>query len=189
MIISFIFHFTIDLFLCRSEARALLRSRGKLKIKDMKVIQYVILHDCRFLCPKKHKKKRVQKIKINATHYNSVPLESGKQRWRTGHWRKKKDWLDRPAKFQPKFGHFQDHGGWVHAKESTTGVLLAFFSSAPGWWRILKLASTKPPWPRSSCKQKGWMTSPSKTALLPPSWWPKPNQNTTLWVCQASVCW
>ena len=37
-------------------ARALLRSRGELKIKDMKVIQYVILHDCRFLCPKKPKK-------------------------------------------------------------------------------------------------------------------------------------
>ena len=53
-----------------------------------------------------------------------------------------------------------------HAKESTTGDLLAFFSSAPGWWGILKLASTKPPWPRSSCKQKGWMTSPSKTALF-----------------------
>ena len=55
----------------------------------------------------------------------------------------------------------------MEAKESTTGVLLAFFSSVPGWWRILKLASTKPPLPRSSCKQKGWMTSPSNTALFP----------------------
>ena len=45
----------------------------------MKVIEYVILHDCRFLCPKNHKKKRVQKININATQNNSVPLELGKQ--------------------------------------------------------------------------------------------------------------
>ena len=98
-IISFIFHFTRDLVLCLSEARAVLRSRGKLKRKDMKVIQYVILHDCRFLCPKKHKKKREQKIKINATQNNYVPVELGKQH----HTGEKKDWLDRPAKFQPKF--------------------------------------------------------------------------------------
>ena len=67
--------------------------------------------------------------------------------------------------------------------------LLDFFSSAPGWWRILKLASTEPPWPRSSCNQKGWMASPSKTALFHPSWWSNRNQNTTLWVCQAPVYW
>ena len=48
--------------------------------------------------------KRVQKIKINATQNNSVPLELGKQH-QTG---EKKEWLDRPAKFQPKFGHFQE---------------------------------------------------------------------------------
>ena len=80
MIISFIFHFTRDLVF------TLLRSKGKLKIKDMKIIQYVILHDCRFLCPK-NLRKRVQKIKINATQNYSVPLELGKQH----HTREKKE--------------------------------------------------------------------------------------------------
>ena len=47
----------------------------------MKVIQYVISHDCRFLCQVflPNTKKRAQKIKINATQNNSVPLELGKQ--------------------------------------------------------------------------------------------------------------
>ena len=48
-------------------------------------------------------------------------------------------------------------------------ALFLVFSSAQGWWRILKLASTEQPWPRSSCMQKGWITSPSDTALFSPS--------------------
>ena len=80
--------------------RALLRSRG-LKIKDIKVIQVIPVHNFAWL------QVFMQKININATENNSVPLELGKQH----HTREKKEWLDRPAKFQPKFGHFQDHGG------------------------------------------------------------------------------
>ena len=120
----------------------------------------------------KNIKKRGQKIKINASQNNSVLLQLGKQH-HTGE--KKNDRTDQQS-FSPSLDISQDHGRWVQAKESIAGVLLAFFSSATGWWRILKLPLTKPPWPRSSCELKGWLTSPSKTALFPPSWWPKRNQ-------------
>ena len=47
------------------------------------------------------------------------------------------------------------------------GGFFGFFLISPRLARILKPTSTKPPRPRSSCKQKGWMTSPSKTVLFP----------------------
>ena len=48
MIISFLLHFTRDLVFTLEQSEGMIRSRGKLKIKDVKVIQYVILHDCKF---------------------------------------------------------------------------------------------------------------------------------------------
>ena len=110
-IISFIFHFTRDL--CEGIIKV------PREVKDKGNYHHPIRNFAwlQVFMPPKTWKKRVQKIKIDATQNNSVPLELGKQH----HTGDKKEWLDRAAKFQPKFGHFQDHGGWVHhAKESTT---------------------------------------------------------------------
>ena len=62
-IISFIFHFTRDLVFMPEQSEGIIKVLRELKIKDMKVIQYVILHDCRFLCPEKRKKREYKKPK------------------------------------------------------------------------------------------------------------------------------
>ena len=63
----------------------------------MKVIQYVILHDCRFLCPKKHKKREYKKSKSMPPKIILVPLELEKQH-HTGE--KRNDWTDQQS-FSP----------------------------------------------------------------------------------------
>ena len=120
--ISFIFNFPRDL----NNALASLRHKHKVprEVKNKGYESHPIRNFAwlQVFMPQKPWKKRVQKIKIDATQNNSVPLELGKQH----HTLEKKEWPDRPAKFRPKFGHFQDHGGWVHAKKSTTEIFWLF---------------------------------------------------------------
>ena len=157
MIISFIFHYTRDLVFHSGIIKVLREVKNK-GYESHPILNFTWLQ---VFMPPKAWKKRVQKIKTDATQNNSVPLELGKQLY-TGE--KRNDWTDQQS-FSPSLDNSEIMEDECMPRSQLRRPF-GFFSSAPGWWGILKPASTKPPWPRSSCKQKGWMTSPSKTALF-----------------------
>ena len=146
----------------------------------MKVIQYITLHDCRFLCPQNMSRKNKNQCHQN----NSIPSEFWKQ-----HYTGEKECMDCQSFSPCKFGHFQEHRGWVHAKQSIMGDPLAFILFCPGLVEDSKTDIHHTSMDEVKLYKERLDDFTIRNFLFSPSWWPTWNRNTTLGICQASICW